>query len=172
MVGLNSRVSPVIEQIARKSEVSSPRSRGTRRGRSRSGTGTRRPCTCGGRVGRWPPRRAVLMALLLPDPCDPHCPEVFRREARQILLGMHGRPKGWADALRSEEGLRRVLLKFIADFANWDRAADRTWIDTGRGAGARRRTARSRPWSWTPSRGAARFRSKRCGSAARRSPAT
>ncbi len=76
--------------------------------------------------------RAVLMALLLPDPCDPHCPEVFRREARQILLGMHGRPKGWADALRSEEGLRRVLLKFIADFANWDRAADRTWIDTGR----------------------------------------
>ena len=76
--------------------------------------------------------RAVLMALLLPDPCDPHCPEVFRREARQILLGMHGRPKGWADAIRSEEGLRRVLLKFIADFANWDRAADRTWIDTGR----------------------------------------
>ena len=76
--------------------------------------------------------RAVLMALLLPDPCDPHCPEAFRREARRILLGMHGRPKGWTDALRSEEGLRRVLLKFIADFANWDRAADRTWLDTGR----------------------------------------
>ena len=76
--------------------------------------------------------RAVLMALLLPDPCDPHCPEAFRREARRILLGMHGRPKGWADAIRPEEGLRRILLKFIADFANWDRAADRTWIDTGR----------------------------------------
>ena len=76
--------------------------------------------------------RAVLMALLLPDPCDPHCPEAFRREARRILLGMHGRPKGWTDALRSEEGLRRILLKFIADFANWDRAADHTWLDTGR----------------------------------------
>ena len=76
--------------------------------------------------------RAVLMALLLPDPCDPHCPEAFRREARRILLGMHGRPKGWTDALRPEEGLRRILLKFIADFANWDRAADRTWLDTGR----------------------------------------
>ena len=38
--------------------------------------------------------RAVLMALLLPDPCDPHCPEAFRREARRTLLGMHGRPKG------------------------------------------------------------------------------
>ena len=76
--------------------------------------------------------RAVLMALLLPDPCDPHCPEAFGREARRILLGMHGRPKGWTDSIQPEEGLRRVLLKFIADFADWDRAADRTWIDTGR----------------------------------------
>ena len=76
--------------------------------------------------------RAVLMALLLPDPCDPHCPEAFRREARRILLGMRGRPKGWTAAVEPDEGLRRTLLKFIADFANWDRAADRAWLDTGR----------------------------------------
>ena len=76
--------------------------------------------------------RAVLMALLLPDPCDPHCPEAFRREARRVLLGMRGRPKGWTAAVEPDEGLRRILLKFIADFANWDRAADRTWLDTGR----------------------------------------
>ena len=76
--------------------------------------------------------RAVLMALLLPDPCDPHCPEAFKREARRILLGMYGRPIGWTAAIEPDEGLRRVLLKFIADFANWDRAADRTWLDTGR----------------------------------------
>ena len=76
--------------------------------------------------------RAVLMALLLPDPCDPHCPEAFRREARRILLGMRGRPKGWTAAIEPDEGLRRTLLKFIADFANWDRAADRAWLDTGR----------------------------------------
>ena len=76
--------------------------------------------------------RAVLMALLLPDPCDPHCPEAFRREARRVLLGMRGRPKGWTAAVEPDEGLRRTLLKFIADFANWDRAADRTWLDTGR----------------------------------------
>ena len=76
--------------------------------------------------------RAVLMALLLPDPCDPHCPEAFKREARRILLGMHGRPIGWTAAIGPDEGLRRTLLKFIADFANWDRAADRTWLDTGR----------------------------------------
>ena len=76
--------------------------------------------------------RAVLMALLLPDPCDSHCPEAFKREARRILLGMHGRPIGWTAAIEPDEGLRRTLLKFIADFANWDRAADRTWLDTGR----------------------------------------
>ena len=29
--------------------------------------------------------RAVLLALLLPDPCDPRCPEAFRRAAAQRL---------------------------------------------------------------------------------------
>ena len=76
--------------------------------------------------------RAVLMALLLPDPCDPHCPEKFGQEARRILLGMHGRPKGWSAAVASDEGLRRTILKFIADFADWDRAADRTYMEVGR----------------------------------------
>ena len=76
--------------------------------------------------------RAVLMALLLPDPCDPYCPAAFGKEARRILLGMHGRPGGWTGAIRSDEGLRRVLLKFIADFADWDHAANRIWLHTGR----------------------------------------
>ena len=76
--------------------------------------------------------RAVLMALLLPDPCDLHCPEAFRQEARRILLGMHGRPKGWTAAVESDEGLRRTILKFLADFANWDRAADRTYVEASR----------------------------------------
>ena len=76
--------------------------------------------------------RAVLMALLLPDPCDLHCPEAFRQEARRILLGMHGRPKGWTAAVESDEGLRRTILKFVADFANWNRAADRTYVEASR----------------------------------------
>ncbi len=76
--------------------------------------------------------RAVLMALLLPDPCDPHCPESFKQRARQILLGMHGRPKGWAVAIEPDEGLRQIILKFIGDFANWDNAADRTYLDVSR----------------------------------------
>ena len=76
--------------------------------------------------------RAVLLALLLPDPCNQHCPEVFKRDARRTLLGMHGRPQGWTTIIESDEGLRRIILKFIADFANWDRASDRTYLDVSR----------------------------------------
>ena len=76
--------------------------------------------------------RAMLMALLLPDPCDPYCPEAFKREARRIILGMHGRPDGWRDAIEPDEGLRQVLLKFIADFANWNLAANGAWLETAR----------------------------------------
>ena len=76
--------------------------------------------------------RAVLMALLLPDPCDPHCPEEFKKEARRILLGMYPRPQGWTTTIKSDQGLRKVILTFIADFANWDFAANRTYLDVSR----------------------------------------
>src|SRR5213079_2673342 len=38
----------------------------------------------------WAPRplaacRSMLMALLLPDPCDPHCPAEFKTKARALL---------------------------------------------------------------------------------------
>ena len=76
--------------------------------------------------------RAVLMALLLPDPCDPHCPPAFRKEAKRILLGMGGRPSGWTTELGTDEGLRRIILKFIAGFANWDHSANRQWTETAK----------------------------------------
>ena len=76
--------------------------------------------------------RAVLMALLLPDPCDPHCPSAFNKEARRVLLGMGGRPSGWTDEIKADEGLQRIILKFIADFANWDHSAKQPWLDTAR----------------------------------------
>ena len=76
--------------------------------------------------------RAVLMALLLPDPCDEHCPETFKQKARRILLGMHGRPQGWTETIEPDEGLRQIILKFIADFANWDNAANRIYLDVSR----------------------------------------
>ena len=43
--------------------------------------------------------RAMLMALLLPDPQDRHCPPAFRERARAVLLAHHGRPSGWDDLL-------------------------------------------------------------------------
>ena len=76
--------------------------------------------------------RAVLMALLLPDPCDEHCPEAFKKMAREILLGMNGRRQGWPEIIETDEGLRRIILKFIADFADWDQAANRTYLDVSR----------------------------------------
>ena len=76
--------------------------------------------------------RAVLMALLLPDPCDEHCPAAFKAAARRILLAMHGHPRGWTAAVESDAGLRRTLLKFIADFADWDNAANPEYLTTSR----------------------------------------
>ena len=70
--------------------------------------------------------RAVLMALLLPDPCDEHCPEAFKQNARELLPAV-GCGKGETD-----EDLRRGLLKFIADFANWDFAAKSTHLEVSR----------------------------------------
>lgn len=74
----------------------------------------------------------MLLGLLLPDPCDPHCPQEFNDEAREILLGMEGRPQGWTELAESDEGLRQIFMRFIEDFANWDNAAKESYLDTGR----------------------------------------
>ena len=70
----------------------------------------------------------MLLALLLPDPCDAHCPEAFKQQTRSILLAMHGRPSGWSEQIETDEGLRQIILKFIADFANWDNAANGEYL--------------------------------------------
>ena len=77
--------------------------------------------------------RAMLMALLLPDPCDPYCPDEFKVGARELLLAMRERPSGWDSIITTDEGLRQALLKFIADFANWDNTAKAEYLQTGRG---------------------------------------
>ena len=69
--------------------------------------------------------RAVLLALLLPDPCDEHCPEGFKQQARKILRAVRQPPTNDAE-------LRQGLLSFIANFANWKNAADRTHLDVSR----------------------------------------
>ena len=76
--------------------------------------------------------RAMLLALLLPDPGDALCPEDFRAQARAALLDLPGRPTRWDVDLETGAGLRRGLLDFIADFANWDNAANPGYLAAGR----------------------------------------
>jgi len=78
--------------------------------------------------------RAMLMALLLPDPCDAKCPGEFKTKARELLLNMPGwNTPRMNQQVKSEEGLRRAILTFIGDFANWDNAADTKYLTTARG---------------------------------------
>jgi putative DNA methylase len=74
----------------------------------------------------------MLMALLLPDPCDLYCPEDFKAAAKDILLSKPNRPTGWTSEVKIPEGLRKVLLKFIGDFANWDNSADKDYLEAAR----------------------------------------
>lgn len=71
--------------------------------------------------------RAMLLALLLPDPCDEQCPDEFKEQARQLLPQVVGKIKP------KDQDLRQALLKFIGDFANWDLSADRTYLEVSRG---------------------------------------
>jgi len=78
--------------------------------------------------------RSMLMALLLPDPCDPHCPVEFKRQARAILKEHPGyMAPTFQEMLKTNEGLRKLILhEFIADFANWDNAANPAFLKTAR----------------------------------------
>ena len=71
--------------------------------------------------------RAVLLALLFPDPKDPLCPVEFKTQARRLLPQVGG-----CDPGRTDDDLRRALLRFIANFANWDNGAQRTYLEIGR----------------------------------------
>jgi putative DNA methylase len=70
--------------------------------------------------------RAVMLALLLPDPCDPHCPSKFKGQAREILRPIPGRVGD------SNDDLREALLRFIGDFADWDNADNSTFLVAAR----------------------------------------
>jgi len=71
--------------------------------------------------------RAILLGLLLPDPCDPLCPIEFKAKARALLVKVQGVPGP------KDMDLRGAILKFIGDFANWDMAANETYLSIGRG---------------------------------------
>ncbi|MBI3493149.1 MAG: DUF1156 domain-containing protein [Acidobacteria bacterium] len=91
--------------------------------------------------------RAVNCAALWPDPADDLCPETFRVVARRemrawaashiSLLGeeSYKRFNAYAKNPRRLDDLvelRRALLDFIADFANWDNSANQQFLATSR----------------------------------------
>jgi putative DNA methylase len=71
--------------------------------------------------------RAILLALLLPDPVDPHCPVHFKETARHLLS------ERLLTVGSTDLDLRRALLKFIGDFADWDHAHHPVYLEVGRG---------------------------------------
>jgi adenine-specific DNA methylase len=68
----------------------------------------------------------MLMALLLPDPCDPYCPGAFKEKARKLLPSLCG------TIGETDYDLQRKLLHFIADFANWDNAHRKEYLELSR----------------------------------------
>lgn len=71
--------------------------------------------------------RAVLLGLLLPDPCDSLCPGDFKAKARQIPSGLC---QGAADA--SDADLQHRLLKLFTDFADGELAANQSYLEPAR----------------------------------------
>src|SRR5579871_4514150 len=71
--------------------------------------------------------RAMLLALLLPDPEDEHCPTAFKIKAHELLARLS------AKKLKTDADLRHALLKFIGDCADWDSANQRSFLDVSRG---------------------------------------
>src|SRR5450756_848841 len=65
--------------------------------------------------------RAMLLALLLPDPCDEHCPAEFKAQARRLLAE---EMTVWKKPGATDADLRSSLLSFIGDFASWDNSAE------------------------------------------------
>ena len=71
--------------------------------------------------------RAVLLGLLLPDPCDADCPPDFKIKARELLA------KRFSKSAKTDEALQQLLLEFIGEFADWDHAANALYLEIGRG---------------------------------------
>ncbi len=47
-------------------------------------------------------------------------------------VGLPIGPASWSKDVKKDEGLRKVLLKFIGDFANWDNSSDPDYLACGR----------------------------------------
>lgn len=88
--------------------------------------------------------RAVICAALWPDPADKKCPPAFREEARRLMtdwaenhldltspesMSRFNRVSNDPKVLDDNVELRKALLDFIADFANWDSSTVSAYLD-------------------------------------------
>jgi putative DNA methylase len=76
--------------------------------------------------------RAMLLALLLPEPCDENCPAEFKQKAVQLLARIPGKVKKLASTGNDRE-LHDALLTFIGDFANWNLSSNKDYVEVARG---------------------------------------
>ncbi|MBV6627858.1 MAG: DUF1156 domain-containing protein [Rivularia sp. (in: Bacteria)] len=91
--------------------------------------------------------RAVICAALWFDPADDLCPKEFINTAKKLMLNWAKKHQQKASAdsfsrlttinknpeyLDNPYELRRTLLDFIADFANWDNSTDADYLETSR----------------------------------------
>ena len=73
--------------------------------------------------------RAVLLALLLPDPCDPHCPPEFKGQATEILTAVRQRPESDAELRKAltqgfswvYDVVRRFAQPLGIDLEKWEK---------------------------------------------------
>ncbi len=91
--------------------------------------------------------RAVICAALWPDPADDTCPPAFRDDACRLMtewatnhlaltspesMSRFNRVKNDPNALADNIELRKSLLDFIADFADWDNSQNASFVEMSR----------------------------------------
>jgi len=70
--------------------------------------------------------RSVILAALLPDPCDANCPKSFQTKSIEILQRISQKK------IDSPESLRNSILRFISDFSFWGLATNVLYVDTAK----------------------------------------
>jgi putative DNA methylase len=70
--------------------------------------------------------RAVLLGLLLPDPCDPRCPDAFKRRAEALFAPNLAREP------YTDKTLQTSLLRFIGEVASWGAGSSGSRLETAR----------------------------------------
>jgi len=91
--------------------------------------------------------RAVICASLWPDPVDAACPKSFREVARRqmqewanghleltsvVSMRRFNHVKNNTEALANNLELRRAVLDFLADFADWENSTHPAYLATAR----------------------------------------